>query len=212
MAQNKLTTDEHFIPQCYLKQFSSDEEHIYQYDVLSDKQTPVPVPTKSVCYQKHLYEFRDSSGVFAYRNLIERSFGIYEEEFAKTFRSIISKSRIEANYCTLCFLSTKEKALLVFFLSTMIVRNPDVLQAAQETALECFGDQITKISARNLALQTCLPIYKALDIEERNLLNPVMRFFEDMSFQVGVVNSEFFSQAIVLLSYSGQISRSSWTK
>ena len=87
MAQNKPTTDEHYIPQCYLKQFSSDGERIYQYDVLSGKQTPVPVPTKSVCYQKHLYEFRDSSGAFAYRNLIEKSFGIYEGEFAKTFRS-----------------------------------------------------------------------------------------------------------------------------
>ena len=74
----------------------------------------------------------------------------------------------------------------------MIVRNPDVLQAAQETALEFFGDQITEISARNLALQTCLPIYKALDTEERNLLNPVMRFFEDMSFQIGVADSEVF--------------------
>ena len=192
MAQNKPTTDEHYIPQCYLKQFSSDGERIYQYDVLSGKQTPVPVPTKSVCYQKHLYEFRDSSGAFAYRNLIEKSFGIYEGEFAKTFRSVISKSRIEANYHTLCFLSPKEKALLVFFLSTMIVRNPDILQTAQETALEFFGDQITEISARNLALQTCLPIYKALDTEERNLLNPLMWFFEDMSFQIGVADSEVF--------------------
>ncbi|MCR5020127.1 DUF4238 domain-containing protein [Ruminococcus sp.] len=190
MAQNKPTTDEHYIPQCYLKQFSSDGEHIYQYDALSGKQTPVPVPTKSVCYQKHLYEFRDSSGAFAYRNLIEKYFRTYEGEFATVFRSIQSKSSYEANYHTLSFLTTKEKARLVFFLSTMIVRDPDVLQAAQETALEFFGDQLTEISARNLALQTCLPIYKALDTEERNLLNPVMRFFDDMSFQIGVTDKD----------------------
>lgn len=192
MAQNRPTTNEHYIPQCYLKQFCSDGQHIYQFDVLSGQQTPAPVPTKSVCYQKHLYEFKDSSGEFAYRNLIEKSFSIYEGEFAKTFRSILSKARYEANYHTLSFLSSKEKALLVFFLSTMIVRNPDLLQTAQETALEFFGDQITEISARNLALHTCLPIYKALDTEEVNLLNPVMRLFDDMSFQIGVADKDAF--------------------
>lgn len=109
MAQNKPTTDEHYIPQCYLKQFSSDGERIYQYDVLSGKQTPVPVPTKSVCYQKHLYEFRDSSGAFAYRNLIEKSFGIYEGEFAKTFRSIISNPESKPIITHYAFCPRKKK-------------------------------------------------------------------------------------------------------
>ncbi len=188
MAQNKPTTNEHYIPQCYLKQFSLDGERIYQFDALSGKQTPVPVSTKSVCYQKHLYEFRDSLGDFAYRNLIENSFVAYEGEFAKIFRSILSKARIKANYHTLSFLSSKEKALLLFFLSTIIVRNPDILQTAQETALEFFGDHITEVSARNLALQACLPIYKTLDANERNILNSVIHFFDDMSFQIGITD------------------------
>ncbi|MDE6706640.1 MAG: DUF4238 domain-containing protein [Oscillospiraceae bacterium] len=209
MAQNKPTTDEHYVPQFYLKQFSPNGERIYQYDVISGKQSHASVPIKSICYEKHLYEFKNNLGKYVCRNLIEKCFGVYESEFAKTFRSIQSKIRYEANYHTLSFLSSEEKAFLIFFLSTIIVRSPDVLQAAQETAMEFFGDQITKTSARNLALQTCLPIYKMLDIKERNLLNPVMGFFDNMSFQIGVADKDVFwtSDRPVILYGNNQLAK-----
>lgn len=188
MAENKPTVDEHYIPQCYLKQFSPDAEKIYEYDALNKKQIPVPVPTESICYEKNLYEFKDASGAYVYRNLIEKNFALFEGEFANTFRSIRSKIHNEANYQTLSFLTEKEKALLVFFLSTMILRRPDILKAAQDYAMEYFGNKVTEISARNFVLQTCLPIYKKLDVEEQNLLNPIMKFFDDMSFIIGVTD------------------------
>ena len=119
MSKNKPTIDEHYIPQCYLKQFSPDGERIYQYDVITGKQSPAPVPIKSICYEKHLYEFRDDNGDFVHRNLIEKAFGIYEGEFATVFRSIQSKSSYEANFNTRSFLTKNEKALLIFFISTM---------------------------------------------------------------------------------------------
>lgn len=190
MAENKPTVDEHFIPQCYLKQFSPDGEKIYEYDVVNKRQIPVPVPTESICYEKNLYEFKDVSGAYVYRNLIEKNFALFEGEFANTFRSIRSKMHNEANYKTMSFLTEKEKALLVFFLSTMILRRPDILKAAQDYTMEVFGNQVTEITARNFVLQTCLPIYKKLDVEEQNLLNPVMQFFDDMSFVIGVTDNK----------------------
>lgn len=192
MAQNKPTTREHYIPQCYLNQFSPDEKHIFQYDAISYTQTLKPVPIKSICYEKDLYEFKDDSGKILHRNLIEDSFAIYEGEFANTFRSIQSKARHEANYHILSFLSPEEKAFLIFFLSTIIIRSPDVLQAAQETTTEFFGGQMTEASARNLILQTCLPIYKMFDVKEKNILNSVMESLDNMSFQIGVADKYVF--------------------
>ena len=56
--------------------------------------------------------------------------------------------------------------------------------------MEFFGDRVPYILARNYVLQTCLPIYKALDVDERNLLNSIMRLFENMSFQIGITDRE----------------------
>lgn len=195
MQQNKPTINEHYIPQCYLKQFSPDGENIYQYDVLSGEQKPSPVPTRSICYEKNLYEFKDSAGEIVYRNLIEKGLSIFEGEFANTFRSIQSKARHKENFNTSCFLTTKEKAMLIFFMATLTLRNPDVLNIAQETADEILkihldASEINKSMTRNIALQYCLPIYKELDVKERNILNAVMGLFEDMSFGIGVTDKE----------------------
>ena len=190
MAENKPTTEEHYIPQFYLKNFSQDGKRIYQYDVITGCQTSAPVAIRKICFEKNLYEFKDASGEFINRNLIERWLSIYECEFAKVFRSIQSKAKVESNYITRCFLSQKEKAFLIFFLSTLIVRDPEILQAAQDLAMDFFGNQVNEISARNIALQMCLPIYNKIDIEDKNLLNEVMRRFEDMTFLIGVTDSD----------------------
>lgn len=190
MTKNKPTIDEHYIPQFYLKQFSSDGEKIYQYDILSPNSSSVKVPTKSICYEKNLYEFKNDSGEIIHRNLIEKHLGTFETEFANVFRSIISKSKIEKNYQTCSFLDMKEKALLVFFMTTLIIRNPEILNIAKDTALEFFGNQLSEVNARNFALNTCLPIYKDLDPNERNLLLSFMKPFEKMSYQIAVTGKE----------------------
>lgn len=190
MAKNNPTTDEHYIPQFYLKNFSQDGKRIYQYDVLTGIQTSNPVAIRKICFEKNLYEFKNDSGDFLNRNLIEKWLSIYEGEFAKVFRSIQSKTGFERNYYTLSFLSLKEKAFIVFFITTLLVRNPEHLKIAQETAIELFEGKVSKNSAMNYALQMCLPIYNKINAEDKNLLNSVMRLFEDMSFQIGVADSE----------------------
>lgn len=190
MAKNKPTIDEHYIPQFYLKQFSPNGDKIYQYDILSPDSSSTFVPTKSICYEKNLYEFKNDSGEIIHRNLIEKHFGTFETEFARVFRSIISKSKIEKNYQTCSFLDKKEKALLVFFMTTLIIRNPEILLIAKDTALEFFGEQLTETNAKNLALDTCLPIYKELDPNKRNILLSFMKLFEKMSYQIAVTTEE----------------------
>ena len=190
MLQNQFTTDEHYIPQFYLKQFSPDEKHIYQYDVLSDCKESRFVPIKSICYEKNLYELKNESGDIINRNLIEHHLAAFEGAFAEVFQSIQSKTRIEKNYYTLSFLNDREKALLVFFMTLNILRHPEIIRVATETAKEFFGDDLSERSARNMALQTCLPIYKEFNEKERNLLMSFMRLFDNMSFQIGVTKKE----------------------
>ena len=190
MSQNKPTVDEHYVPRCYLKQFTKDDEHIYQYDVLSGRCYPNPVPTNSICYEKNLYEFRGENGEFIGRNLIEKSFMMYEGAFATVFRSINAKTNDVRNMRTLSFLTEKEKAFLTVFVATMIIREPGLIQSLTETTSDIFKNQISDRMAKNLVLQTGLPIYKEIDVNESNLFNAVLGFVENMSFQIGKTDSD----------------------
>lgn len=189
MGKNKPTKNEHYIPQFYLKNFTEDNEHIYQYDVQSENKTGKPVPIKSICYKKDLYEFKNETGELICQNIIEDKLSCFEGDFAKVLRSIIDKSQYEKNYETLSFLKTNEKLMLMFFISTIILRNPKTITAVKDTVVETLGNQINDNLANNIALQNCLPIYKTLDQNERNLLNHMRKAIDDMSFQI-VVSSE----------------------
>lgn len=190
MGQNKPITDEHYIPRCYLKQFTIDSERLYQYDVISRKQTPVPVHINSICYERNLYEFKDENGEFIYRNLIEKSFIPYEGIFADVFRSIQAKATNKANLATRSFLTMKEKAFLMIFLTTMILRAPETLHELSETTKDIYNRNISDTTAKNLVLQTGLPIYKELDFKETSLFNAVLGLFEDMAFIIGITEQD----------------------
>lgn len=190
MAQNKPTTDEHYIPRCYLKQFTIDGERLYQYDVISKKQTPVPVPITSIGYKRNLYEFQNENGEFIHRNLIEKCFVPYEGIFENVFRSIQAKAINKANLATRSFLIEKEKAFLMLFLTTMILRAPETLQELSETTKDIYNRNISDATAKNLVLQTGLPIYKKLDFKETTLFNAVLGLFEDMAFVIGITEQD----------------------
>ena len=190
IIKNKPTTNEHFIPQCYLKQFSQDNKHIYQIDMSDEKLTQKRVSTESICYEKNLYEFKNESGDFMQRNLIEKSLSVFEADYINILRSIQSKAAHEENFHTLCFLSKNEKKSLVFFLSTMVLRKPENIKAAQETTMEVLGDLVTETTARNWALQYCLPITKEIKLGEKNLLNSFCSLFDNMAFQIGIADKD----------------------
>lgn len=179
---------EHYIPRFYLRRFSIDKKCIYRYDISSGEQKSVPIRT--ICYENDLYEFKNDNGEYVYRNLLENIFGEYEVEFSKVFNNIESKAKIKANYYTNCFLSHIEKVLLRFFISTTIIRNPDTLKAAYETAIELYGDNITEISAKNKALEYCLPIYRELSLDEKNILITFTKLLQNMSFQIGFTEKD----------------------
>ena len=72
----------------------------------------------------------------------------------------------------------------------MIIRDPELLQSLTETTMNVFDNKISDIMAKNYVLQTGLPIYKEVNIEENNLFNAVLGFFENMSFQIGKIEKD----------------------
>lgn len=183
---DKPTAKQHYIPQFYLKQFSADGKRVYQYNIQSDcKSTFVPIT--SICFEKNLYEFQNDSKKPVQINSIENKLAKYEAIFSETIKSIKSKTSNKENFYTRCFLSENEKASLIFFLTIQILRTPEILNMAQETALKCFKG-ISNSTAYNVALNTCLPVYKKLSLDEKNIFNTIIRSFENMSFQIGITS------------------------
>lgn len=198
------TTREHYIPQFYLRNFSEDNKRIYQYRINSNSPSKL-VSIDGICYENNLYEYRNDNGDFVCRNLIENCFSKFEGEFCGIIKSIVSKTSHEENFNTLCFLTSKEKIMLILFVATLIMRNPMVLNAAKETAVEFFNNFDNNISENmmyNLVLDKCLPIYKEFDDTNKNILNILIERLSNMSFQIGVANSTkvFTSDNPVLLS------------
>ncbi len=186
------TVREHYIPQFYLKHFSPDNKIIYQYNVFSDENHSILTSTDRICFEKNLYEFRDDKGEIVNKNFIEKRLSVFEAEFTNVFRSIHSRTAFKQNYYTSCFLSSREKALLVFFIATLLSREPKAIQLAQECAIEELGELMDDTTARNLALNICLPVHKALDTEERTLLKQYIQALENMSFQIGIAEKDVF--------------------
>ena len=60
----KPTEDEHFIPRVYLRGFSeiknskkkNEKALIWQFNLKTMQQIPVPVDVKDICFEKNLYE------------------------------------------------------------------------------------------------------------------------------------------------------------
>lgn len=95
----KPTTNEHFIPQMYLRGFSEikkrDKSLIWQFNLKTMQQTPVQVDIQDICSEKHLYEIKGSDGSIIAQNTIEKTFGKIETNVSRVIRSIQTKSKNE---------------------------------------------------------------------------------------------------------------------
>ena len=204
MEQGEFTIKQHYIPLCFLGQFSPDKKtaegttnpydkrHIYQYDISSERITSAPIPIKSICYSNNLYEFQDEHGSLIYRNLIEKMLSQYEGLFSETCRSIHAKAKHKSNYNCRCFLSNTEKAHIIMFMATLILRNPAVINNGVESAKQIYGELLREHNAKNLTLQMCLPLYRSFTSNEQTVLFNVVAWFHNMVFTVGACKEGSF--------------------
>ena len=187
MSQNKPTENEHFIPQVYLRGFSPDHKRVYQYDLLNWKAYPL-ISTRKICYQKNLYELENGDGDYICQNGIENLLSIYEGVYGELLAGIADKAQFDRNYNTQSFLTSKEKMLLIGFMSLQIIRMPYFIDTGKDIAID-LNKRIQPYQARNFSILTSLPIYKQIDDEEKNLFSYVAEWFTDMSFTILRSNS-----------------------
>ena len=191
---SKPTTDEHFVPRMHLRRFSERKQKkskfkdlIWAYNLTTMEQLPQQIPIEDICFEEHLYEFKDSEGNFIDRNRVEKALSNYEKVFSVTIDQILRNAENDKNLHTKCFLSSKEKALLTAFMALQILRYPFVLSSAEDLLNEMFPEQLKANEARNIAVWSCLDAFidGKFDVEKNSIFWRIVAWFDDMAFIVG---------------------------
>lgn len=125
MAKN-LTKKQHYVPQFYLRNFTSDDNKLWVFDRV--KKEYYFQTTKEVCCEKYLYEtpWKDEDprlGKFILGNQIENYFADKEGEYSPLLKKIVDICRNPQNKNAL-ICNHEEKELLASFVANVFVRNP----------------------------------------------------------------------------------------
>lgn len=103
---SKITKKQHYIPQVYLRGFSPEYGNndipvskytVFCHDLTGRNQFNDPIPIKSICYEKYLYEVTDRDGEIVLLNHLEHLFLIIEKMFGNYRRELENKASLEEN-------------------------------------------------------------------------------------------------------------------
>lgn len=196
---SRLTEKQHYIPQVYLRGFSPEYSRkrenyskskytIYCHNINGKKQCLQAVPIKSICYKKNLYEITGNQEEVLFPNYLERFFSAIENMFGNYRDKLERKAFLESNYYTRCFLTREEKAFWVTFIIIQILRLPQTLNIAEVVSRKTLGEEINVKQAKNIARILCLPFFRELEEESKELFvfNKLFEPMKTMSFGVGV--------------------------
>lgn len=128
-----MTIKEHYVPQFYLRNFSSTNNMLWVYDRKKNKY--FHSPTKDICYEKNLYETpwenaNPKLGKFVLQNQLENEFAQQENEYNKILKKAINIcSNPENKDALIC--SSSEKNILASFVINILLRNPWSLNTAK---------------------------------------------------------------------------------
>ncbi len=194
---DKRTKKQHYIPQVYLRGFSSDylredvekdKYRIYFYELDKEGLPSRHVPIKSVCYKNDLYEVTGENGNIVLPNYLETVFSVLENCFSKYRSRLERKAFLPENYKTNCFLTSDEKVFWVTYIVIQMLRSPEVLKLAEKTAEEIWKDKVDSNQINNIARLYCLPFFKELneDDMETRVMNAFLEPMLSMTFGIGV--------------------------
>lgn len=188
--KHQATVDQHYVPQAYLQGFSPDNKNIYAYRLKDAFQPSGPVPIKSICYKRNLYELRNENNEIVAENHLEDFFCAFESEFGKYRKQLESKAFIEANYQSLHFLSKEEKDFWRIYIAVQMMRTPQILQFVQEIVEKELQGQLKANEARTVTLKTCLPFFQRIKEGDKSFLFDTILGMNDMYFSVGIDNTD----------------------
>ncbi len=214
---DKPTVDEHYIPQMYLKGFSTvktskkpnkETAYIWQFNVKSMQQTKVPVNVCNICFEKDLYEIRDNTGSIVAQNYIERIFGLIENNTRRVINSIIHKSQNEK--CLNCsrVFSEEDKSYLIIFLTSLLYRDPQTIERGIKF-LEEKHPNIDRREARNFTLMNLLPLNIDPEWDKNTIIRSAVLMFDNMFLQVGITDDDIIitsDRPLIIWPSNGKIS------
>lgn len=113
-----LVKNQHFVPQFYLKNFSSNKKQLYVFDKISNKGYSSAID--SVASARFFYDWKELDEVVG-KQFIESTSSIFEGKAAKVLNALIS--RLQANRFT--GFETDEKLLISEFIWYQMIRTPE---------------------------------------------------------------------------------------
>ena len=185
MNERQPTVQQHFVPQTYLRGFSSDKKTIYEFDLRDFKQIDRPIPIKSVCYQNDLYEIKDEDDNYVSRNHLENYLAGFENQY-QIFFSKLNKKICPENRNTLAFLTGEEKTFWKIFIALQMVRIPEVISGGTEVVKDVLLDGKDSNQAKAIFLLQILPFFKELTPDDKNAFFAVLNPIIDMTIAVAV--------------------------
>ena len=195
---SEITKKQHYIPQVYLRGFSPEygnndipvsKHTVFCHDLTGRNQFRDPIPIKSICYEKDLYEVTGRDGEIVLPNHLEHFFSIIENMFGKYRCEHENKAFLEENYKTKCFLTNEEKAFWMTYIIIQMLRMPKALQLAENLSLKIWENEINTKQAKNIARMYCLPFFREMEennSEELAVFNALLNPMVTMTFGVGV--------------------------
>ena len=199
--QEQYTRKQHYVPQVYLRGFSQGQNRVYVYRTKTGSPISVPVPINEICKKDNLYEIKNNKGEYIYRNLIEESLCGFEGQFA-TYKRLLERKSIKENFQTRSFLSKEEKIFWTVYLTLQVMRNPIILKGTANIIKDELPES-TEIDARNLAIATCLPLFKETKTEDQNAFLYFLSLLINKRLSVGYAeNDRLFTSDITVHGYS----------
>lgn len=204
MANKSITKKQHYVPQVYLRGFSTNNKQIWSYTIDSlDNGKYVPI--ESICRENYLYEVKDNEGNWLTPNWIEKILSKLEGMFAENLRRIEKKAFLTENYRTKCFLTKDEKVFWKLFVAIQMMRSPIVLHEANDTVRDLSNGMLTDNQIWAVAVSQCLPLFSDLKPEEKNVFNVFLQPLLTMSTAIGVdENGTMFTSDDPVYCYSSQ--------
>lgn len=112
MTDKNLPKRHHYIPQFYLKGFSTDKEHLFVLDKISEENNRIRYQnTESIAFENNLYSYRAKGNE---KETLESAFGQLEGLASEIIRKIGNKEE----------LSSQERSDFALFISFLWIRTP----------------------------------------------------------------------------------------
>ena len=121
----------------------------------------------------------------------EKAFGRIEATAGAVFKSIILRAQTETCMNCSSFLSEEEKSVLVIFITSLLYRNPETIEAGVKFLIN-ENPEISFSRASNFTRLNLLPLGIDKSWDEKTIIRTALKNLEGMAFQVGVTEGDVF--------------------